>query len=104
RNGYNLYTDGLRAYTTLDSTVQTAAEAATQREAAQLQEAANREWGGEDFSVFWSRNPDLQTRFLRQSRRFRQFRDEGLPEDSALARVGSDAAYADSVRSFYQRV
>ncbi|EOR95676.1 Multimodular transpeptidase-transglycosylase [Arcticibacter svalbardensis MN12-7] len=46
-NPYDLYTDGLRIYSTIDSRVQMAAEQAVRNQMAQLQRTFDRHWKGE---------------------------------------------------------
>ncbi|WP_245706026.1 penicillin-binding protein 1A [Catalinimonas alkaloidigena] len=47
-NGYDLYTDGLMIYTTLDSRVQAHAEAAVKKRMSQLQGVFNEHWRGQN--------------------------------------------------------
>jgi penicillin-binding protein 1A len=46
--GYDLFESGLKIYTTIDSRMQSLAEAAMQRHMRQLQNAFNTEWGNDD--------------------------------------------------------
>jgi penicillin-binding protein 1A len=48
KNGYNLYTDGLKIYTTIDSRMQEHAEAALDTKMRDLQEVFEKHWGKEN--------------------------------------------------------
>ena len=121
-NSYNLYTDGLRIHTTLDSELQAAAEEAVLRIGADLQAVADVEWssssiphrstvassfrnfaeGVDAFAYFWEAHPQLSDYLLRRSSQYRQLTAAGLDETAALDSLRNDHAYVDSVRTVYQ--
>ncbi len=123
KNGYNLYTDGLRIHTTIDAGLQAAADSAVRSVGEGLQAVADVEWSVrrtrlissnteayrsrrenvEPFSYLWESNPDLLDRFVRQTERYRALADS-LDEDRALAELKSDSAFVDSVKTAQQRV
>ena len=76
---YNLYRDGLKIYTTINSTMQRYAEEAEIAHMTALQhlyETTNR--GHEA----WEKNPDLLTQSIHRSARYRELKEEGVSEDS----------------------
>ena len=78
---YNLYTDGLRIYTTLDARLQRYAEEAVQEHMAWLQEAFNKEWKkGQP----WGRNSLLE-RAVEQSERYQLLKQKGVPQEEIEA-------------------
>jgi penicillin-binding protein 1A len=117
RRGYDLYTDGLRIHTTLDTRLQAMANDAVDRQAALLQAAADFEWGtggspGSNleairasrdagnfvpFSRFWASNQGVLNDHLRRTPAFRRLASEKGPA-AALREVRADAALVDSVK------
>lgn len=78
---YNLYTDGLRIYTTLDARLQRYAEEAVQEHMAWLQEAFDKEWKkGQP----WGRNSVLE-RAVEQSERYQRLKQKGAPQEEIEA-------------------
>lgn len=75
---YNLYTDGLRIYTTIDARLQRYAEEAVQEHMAWLQESFDKEWkrGGRP----WSNNSVLERAVL-QSERYQLLKEKGVPQE-----------------------
>jgi penicillin-binding protein 1A len=55
-NGYDLYTDGLKIYTTIDSRIQTYAEKAVQKQMSRLQERFYLHWAGYAYQP-WQSSP-----------------------------------------------
>ncbi len=105
-NGYNLYRDGLRIYTTIDSRLQQAAEEAVQQEGEALEKVAAREWGGqpgEPYEVLWSRRESALDPYLRQQDAFRALVAQGVTPAEALDSLRSSPV-ADSLRLQLQRV
>ncbi len=100
RYSINLYTDGLRVHTTIDSRLQTAAQAAVDAVGNDLQGVADRN----GFDYFWRRNPDLIVSFIRQTERFRTLRTSGLDEGAAVDSLRQNEAFSDSLRRTIERV
>ncbi|GAB4404990.1 MAG: transglycosylase domain-containing protein [Bacteroidia bacterium] len=74
---YNLYTDGLKIYTTIDARLQRYAEEAVQTHMRSLQRTFDQHWKGRKL---WSeKDPGLQ-RALRQSDRYRSLAAQGRSE------------------------
>jgi len=74
---YNLYTDGLKIYTTIDSRLQAYAEAAMQQHMAQLQER----FAGQ---LDQRKLEEVVMRRLRQLPQYRAMRESGMPEEQVL--------------------
>lgn len=74
---YNLYTDGLRIYTTLDARLQGYAEAAVQEHMAWLQEAFDKEWRK---GRPWGDNSVLG-RAVERSERYQWLKAKGLSQE-----------------------
>lgn len=122
--GVNLYTDGLRIHTTIDSELQAAAEAAVKSIGDNLQAVADVEWSqarppfvsGDasayqsvrenvtPFEHYWQRYPQALDTYLRRTDMYRQLRRTGLGEDAALDSVKANEAYVDSVRTVHQQL
>ncbi len=89
---YNLYSDGLRIYTTIDSRMQHYAEnAISQHLGDDLQPAFYRHWDGYTNApfVFDKKNADeeiekLMKQAMRRSERYRVLNENGMPKDSIL--------------------
>lgn len=81
-DSWNLYTDGLKIYTTIDPTLQAYAEAAVQKHMAALQETFDAHWQGR--SIFEEDDPTL-LRAMRQSDRYTRLRAAGRSDKEALA-------------------
>lgn len=73
---YDLYTDGLRIYTTLDLNLQRLAEEAVQRHMDHLQNTFDAHWRG---MKPWG-DDNLIREAMRQSARFQALRQKGMPE------------------------
>lgn len=74
---YNLYTDGLRIYTTIDSRMQRIAERAVRNQMAKIQQRFDRQWRGR---TPWGRNTSFLQTAIRQSDRYQQLKSEGKSE------------------------
>ena len=87
---YNIYCDGLRIYTTIDSRMQRYAEEAVQEfMGKELQPLFNKHWKGQKNAPFSRLTADqidgiLETS-MRRSERYRNLKNEGMPEDSIRA-------------------
>jgi len=120
-NAYDMYGDGLRVYTTLDSTMQTQAQAAVDSQMARLQAVVDYEWSeerssllsrefdaymeltpGEDydpFSYFWSSNRLLVNEYIRDTPHYERLIEEGQDEEEAIEALRSNEAFVDSLRT-----
>jgi penicillin-binding protein 1A len=90
RNDYNIYADGLVVRTTIDSRLQTMANAALTQHANQLQGIANGAWNAGSGCA--PRNPLFQT-FIRETSDYRAARDAGQNDADALKKLGADRAF-----------
>jgi len=80
QNNFNLYQDGLRIYTTIDSRMQKHAEAAVRSHMKYLQKAFNLEWKGREP---WSQDPEYVDRIWKTTAHYRQLaRKYGASSDS----------------------
>ncbi len=96
----NLYTDGLRVHTTIDSRLQAAGQSAVDAVGHDLQAVANRS----GFDYFWNRNPDLIESFIRQTERYRTMVAAGLSAQAAVDTLRNIGSFTDSLRQHVQRV
>jgi penicillin-binding protein 1A len=74
---YNLYTDGLKVYTTLDSRMQKVAEEAVSAQMAILQKKFTQHWANRDP---WHNQPQVLKDAIRRSDRYRALKEQELPE------------------------
>ena len=94
RNGYDLYADGLRVMTTIDSRLQEAANRAVQKQGDQLQRAADAMWGPRA----WSGNrPEVQS-MVRETAAYKAARDAGSEDAAALKAVLADVEAMKTLR------
>ena len=122
-NAYDMYGDGLRVYTTLDSQMQQHAQAAVDSQMTRLQAVVNYEWSserrsgllsrsfgpymelepGEDyepFSHFWSTRTGLVNEYIRETPHYQRLVDEeNQTDDEALQSLRSNEAFVDSLRT-----
>jgi penicillin-binding protein 1A len=105
QRGYDLYSDGLRIHTTLDTRIQKMANEAVAKQAAFLQRAANNEWaaGGVSFGGYWASHGRVLDDHLRRTADYRRLVSEQGAE-AALRHVRSDAALVDSVKRGLSRL
>ncbi|MDH3712209.1 MAG: transglycosylase domain-containing protein, partial [Cyclobacteriaceae bacterium] len=73
----NLYTDGLKIYTTLNSKLQRYAEQAVSQHLAELQKTFNDHWGN---TRPWYKHPRTLLNAIRKTPRYRQLKAQGLSE------------------------
>lgn len=119
--GHNLYTGGLRVFTTLDADMQLEAEAAVREQLNMLQSVVDVTWSSSNvplvrastgafddvreridpFSYYWQTNPEVVDELVRQSSRFRRLKDQGVDPGTALNRLSSDEAFVDSLKGIY---
>lgn len=74
---YDLYTDGLKIYTTISNSMQRAAEQAVQQELSQLQTNFVREWGPQNGP--WSDQEIIKKEII-SSKKYRHLKNQGLSE------------------------
>jgi penicillin-binding protein 1A len=108
-NGYNLNTDGLTIYTTIDSRLQQHAEQALQTKLDTMQTMFQSEWtspGGDYMNKYWEEHPSFLKSFIRETDRYKNgfskynTDQESVVFDSLLA----DEAYVDSVKKVSTRL
>jgi penicillin-binding protein 1A len=71
---YNLYTDGLKIYTTIDSRMQKYAENAMKAQMKELQNTFEKEWKGESP---WGKNNEIVLRGMKRSVRYKRLIESG---------------------------
>ncbi|MBR8535046.1 transglycosylase domain-containing protein [Carboxylicivirga sediminis] len=76
---YDIYSDGLKIYTTIDAQLQLYAEQAVAQQMTRLQDEFNRHWKGQ---TAWARHPQVYTNALRQSRRYQKMKDAGHSDEA----------------------
>lgn len=121
RNGFNLYTGGLRVYTTLDAELQREAEEAVRTQLERMQAVVDVTWSSENvplvnasasafenirrqvdpFSYYWEAHPEMSEEIIQQSSRYRALTEQGMSPDEAMRRLSSDEAFVDSLKSIY---
>ncbi len=121
-NGHNLYRDGLRVHTPLDSRMQEIAQQAVDENMEGLQAVVDYEWsyggkfwdalepyleqtGYEPWARYWRNNPATLRSFVRGTERYRALRrqQEISPED-AVAQLSENAAFMDSLKTAKTRL
>ena len=75
-SAYNLFTDGLKIHTTIDSKMQEYAEQAVNKHLTQLQKDFDSHWGKQDP---WS-SDDIVNRAMKQSDRYKAYKAQGISE------------------------
>ncbi|WP_439182987.1 penicillin-binding protein 1A [Carboxylicivirga taeanensis] len=75
---YDIYSDGLKIFTTIDAQLQEYAELAVAQQMKRLQEEFDRHWKGQSP---WSRHPQVYTNALRQSRRYQKMKEAGHSDE-----------------------
>lgn len=80
---YNLYTDGLKIYTTIDSRMQKYAENAMVRQMKELQATFNSEWKTE---APWGKNNEIVIRGMKRSVRYKRLIETGKT-DKEIAQI-----------------
>jgi penicillin-binding protein 1A len=76
---YNIYRDGLKIYTTIDSRMQQYAEEAVREHMAPLQQTFFDHWKGR---VAWAKFPEIITDGIKRTQRYRELKEEGVSSDS----------------------
>lgn len=82
---YNIYTDGLKIYTTLNSKLQRYAEKAVIQQMTEVQKQFLAHWGQD--GIFKS-NPAIAEDALRRTNRYKHLEEEGLTEQEILKELG----------------
>ena len=118
-NGHDIYTDGLRVYTTLDTRLQALAEQAVVTQLEGLQAVVDYEWSQrwprtlsreigpyqrarasvQPFAYFWRANPHIVDEYIRQSDRYRRAVQRGDDPQYTLARLRTTPFFMDSLRA-----
>ncbi len=106
----NPYTAGLRVYTTLDPTLQQAAEKAVAEQAVKLQRIADQQWGRRTVSdssgsytqdpvgSLLKKRPELMRQFVRQSNEYGDLVRGGMAPEQALDSLVASEAFGDTLR------
>ncbi len=81
-NGYNLYKDGLKIYTTINSKAQRIAEEAVNKHIREMQGKFYSHWSGR---IPWGEFKELITASMKRSDRYRILKLQGLSEKEILA-------------------
>ncbi len=101
RNDYNIYTDGLVVYTTLDARLQSIATQAVARQGRQLQRVADAAWRA---SSLWGPDSALAQAWVRESGEYRTALQAGQSANDALRQLMADAAFMRQLRVQKTRV
>lgn len=101
RNDYNIYTDGLVVYTTLDARLQSIATQAVVRQGRQLQRVADAAWRP---SSLWGPGSPLVQTWVRESAEYRTALQAGQDAKDALRLLMADAALMGQLREQKTRV
>lgn len=80
---YNLYSDGLKIYTTINPRMQLYAEQAMQQHLSELQPLFDRQYDVKT-GLVWKRNQSFLTQFMKSSDRYQAMKSDGL-SDEAIA-------------------
>ncbi|WP_420475476.1 penicillin-binding protein 1A [Noviherbaspirillum sp. ST9] len=123
-NDYNLYTDGLTVYSTLDDALQEAAADAVDRQAQVLQDIADVEWGRktervashtpgayaslkkkvEPFKHFWNERAELVDIFVRESPEYKRAVAAGQSARAALTKLKANSEFMARLREYKTRL
>lgn len=119
QNDLDIYADGLRVHTTIDSRLQAAANRAVSRQMEGLQAVADVEWSGsaqrwlspgtkayldmrrrvQPFAHFWKSKSGLIDVFVRESAAYRRALESGTAPDDALAQLKSNPDFMARLRA-----
>jgi len=102
-NGYDIYSDGLTIYTTIDSRLQRYAERAVRERLAEFQPIFQGEWtspGGDYMDLLWEEYPNFLRSFIRETDRYRNgFAKYNTNLESVVFdSLKADSAFVDSVK------
>jgi penicillin-binding protein 1A len=124
RNDHNIYADGLRVHTTIDSRLQTIANQAVNRQSDALQAVADVEWGSssprlistsakayidmrrrvQSFAYFWKTKSGLLEQFIRESAAYRAALQSGAAPEAAMALLKNDREFMSKLRAAKTRL
>jgi len=101
-NGYDLNTDGLVIYTTIDSRMQRHAEQSVREKLAEFQPIFEQEWtspGGDYMDKLWEEFPTFLRDYIRETDRYKNgFSKYNTDQESVVfANLEADSAFVDSV-------
>lgn len=101
-NGYNLNTDGLTIYTTIDSRLQRYAQQAVETKLDSLQKIFENEWtspNGEFMDILWRRYPNFLGSLIEETDRYKNgFSKYDTDQRSVvMEKLKADEAFVDSV-------
>ena len=119
RNSLNIYSDGLRVHTTIDSRLQALANRAVDRQMEALQAVADVEWGHpserlispatnayvdmrrrvQPFAYFWKSRAGLIDVFIRESTAYRSAVASGTAPELALTQLKNNAEFMAKLRA-----
>ena len=102
-NGYDIYTDGLTVYTTIDSRLQRHAERSVTEKIQEFQTTFENEWtsyNGEYMDEFWDKYPNFLLDFIRDTDRYKNgFRKFNTNQEKVVFdSLRADEAFIDSVK------
>jgi penicillin-binding protein 1A len=102
-NGYDLNTDGLVIYTTIDSRLQRHAEQAVREKLEEFQPIFEQEWtspGGDYMDELWEEFPTFLRDYIRETDRYKNgFSNFNTNQESVVfANLEADSAFVDSVK------
>ncbi len=102
-NGYDLYSDGLVIYTTIDSHLQRHAERAVTERLEEFQPIFQREWtepGGSYMNRLWEQYPQFLRDYIRETDRYKNgFSKYDTNQESVVfENLMADEAYIDSLK------
>jgi len=80
-SNYNIYRDGLKIYTTINSSLQKYAEEAETEHMSALQKLYYAQTKNKEA---WRKDPELLTQSIHRSARYHELKEMGVPEDSIL--------------------
>lgn len=80
-DNYNLYTDGLKIYTTIDSKLQAYAEKAVTQQMTEIQKTFFNHWGREKP---WKGKEIVLEQAIQRSSRYMKLKEQGLPEEEIM--------------------
>ena len=124
QHDYNIYSDGLKVYTTIDARLQAAANLAVKRRLNSLQAVADVEWGTpserllgastvpyvamharvQPFAHFWNVNQTLTDAFIRELPAYRNAVAAGVEPAAALAQMHQDNQAMDQMKLAKSRI
>ncbi len=102
-NGYDLYRDGLRIHTTIDSRMQRHAEAAVTSQLDTLQKTFVREWTSRSGSTgymdrLWRAYPGFLDSFIKESGEYREALNEGMSPAAALDSLRKNREFVEQIK------